>query len=66
MDAVEGGFRLSSQNADSARALFEVSSRSTGTRSVHVVWLDEVAARASGADRNVGRRRSAVARATGS
>jgi hypothetical protein len=40
VDAVEGGFRLSSQSAESARVLFEVSSRSSGTRRVHLVWLD--------------------------
>ncbi|MBB5807974.1 hypothetical protein F4560_007742 [Saccharothrix ecbatanensis] len=41
VDSVEGGFRLSSQSAESARALFEVGSRSTGTRRAHLVWLGE-------------------------
>lgn len=45
IDAVEGGFRLSSQSAESARTLFEISSRSTGTRRVHLVWLDEIGTR---------------------
>lgn len=41
VDAVEGGFRLSSESAEHARTLFEVSSRSAKVRRVHVVWLDE-------------------------
>ncbi|MCE6995250.1 hypothetical protein LZG04_10565 [Saccharothrix sp. S26] len=44
VDAVEGGFRLSSDSAESARALFEISSRSAGVRRVHLVWLDEAGA----------------------
>ena len=40
VNAVEGGFHLSSQSAETARLLFEVSSRSAGTRRAHVVWLD--------------------------
>ncbi|MFD1147956.1 hypothetical protein [Saccharothrix hoggarensis] len=43
VDSVEGGFHLCSQSPDSARALFEVSSRSAGTRRAHLVWLDEPA-----------------------
>jgi hypothetical protein len=39
VDGVEGGFRLSSKSAESARSLFEISSRSSGTRQAHVVWL---------------------------
>jgi hypothetical protein len=41
VDSVEGGFRLSSRSPESARALFEVSSRSMGVRRVRLVWLDE-------------------------
>ncbi|WP_158843880.1 hypothetical protein [Saccharothrix deserti] len=40
VDSVEGGFHLNSQSAESARMLFEISSRSVGVRRVHVVWLD--------------------------
>ncbi|WP_158852158.1 hypothetical protein [Saccharothrix deserti] len=40
VDSVEGGFHLSSQSAERARTLFEISSRSTGTRRAHLVWLD--------------------------
>ena len=39
VNSVEGDFRLHSQSAESARALFEISSRSMGVRRVHVVWL---------------------------
>lgn len=42
--SVEGDFHLSAESAENARALFEISSRSTGVRRVHVVWLDEAAA----------------------
>jgi hypothetical protein len=42
--SVEGGFRLSSESAESARMVFEISSRSAGTRRAHVVWLGETAA----------------------
>ncbi|MFD0202424.1 MULTISPECIES: hypothetical protein [Saccharothrix] len=38
--AVEGGFHLGSRSAETARILFEVSSRSAGTRRAHLVWLD--------------------------
>ncbi|WP_158842208.1 hypothetical protein [Saccharothrix deserti] len=41
VDSVEGGFHLSSRSAENARMLFEISSRSAGTRRVHLVWLDE-------------------------
>jgi hypothetical protein len=41
VNTVEGDFRLDSQSAESARALFEISSRSIGVRRVHVVWVDE-------------------------
>jgi hypothetical protein len=41
VNSVEGGFQLHSQSAESARTLFEISSRSAGVRRVHVVWLDE-------------------------
>ena len=41
VNSVEGGFHLSSQSAERARVLFEISSRSAGTRRVHVVWLDD-------------------------
>jgi hypothetical protein len=41
VDAVEGGFHLSPESAESARALFEVSSRSAGPQRVHLVWLDQ-------------------------
>lgn len=40
VNAVEGGFHLSSRSAEAARILFEVSSRSAGTRRAHLVWLD--------------------------
>ena len=40
VSAVEGGFRLSSQSPENARALFEISSRSAGTRRAHLAWLD--------------------------
>jgi hypothetical protein len=40
VDSVEGGFRLSSGSAERARTLFEISSRSAGTRQAHLVWLD--------------------------
>ncbi|MFE2756515.1 hypothetical protein ACFXGA_31410 [Actinosynnema sp. NPDC059335] len=43
VNSVEGDFQLHSQSADSARTLFEISSRSAGVRHVHVVWLDEAA-----------------------
>ncbi|MFD0200712.1 MULTISPECIES: hypothetical protein [Saccharothrix] len=46
VDAVEGGFRLRSGSAESARVLFEISSRSAGVRRVHLVWLDQVGGRA--------------------
>jgi hypothetical protein len=39
VDSVQGGFHLSSQSADSARMLFEISSWSAGMRQVHLVWL---------------------------
>ncbi|QQQ74632.1 hypothetical protein IOD16_26220 [Saccharothrix sp. 6-C] len=39
VSAVEGGFHLSSQSPESARVLFEISSRSAGTRRAHLVWL---------------------------
>lgn len=39
VSAVEGGFRLSSRSAENARVLFEISSRSAGTRRAHLVWL---------------------------
>ncbi|WP_447006563.1 hypothetical protein ACRAKI_08840 [Saccharothrix isguenensis] len=38
VDGVEGGFRLSSESAESARVFFEISSRSSGTQRTHVVW----------------------------
>jgi hypothetical protein len=41
VNSVEGDFQLDSQSAESARTLFEISSRSTGVARVHVVWLDE-------------------------
>lgn len=41
VDSVEGDFRLSSENPESARALFEISSGDDAVRRVHVVWLDE-------------------------
>ncbi|WP_202919165.1 hypothetical protein [Saccharothrix deserti] len=41
VDSVEGGFHLSSESAERARTLFEISSRSTGTRRAHLVWPDE-------------------------
>jgi hypothetical protein len=44
VDAVEGGFHLSSESAESARILFEVSARSAGPRRVHLVWLDQAIA----------------------
>lgn len=40
VDSVEGGFRLSSESAERARTLFEITSRSSGMRRVHLVWLD--------------------------
>jgi hypothetical protein len=43
--SVEGGFYLNSENAESARVVFEISSRSAGTRRAHLVWLDATAAR---------------------
>ncbi|PSL53074.1 hypothetical protein B0I31_110165 [Saccharothrix carnea] len=39
VSGVEGGFRLSSRSPENARALFELSSRSAGTRRTHLVWL---------------------------
>ncbi|MFD1151643.1 hypothetical protein [Saccharothrix hoggarensis] len=42
-NSVEGGFHLVSESADSARTLFEITSRSTGRRRVHLVWLDDAA-----------------------
>ncbi|NUT48658.1 MAG: hypothetical protein HOV94_15325 [Saccharothrix sp.] len=44
VNSVEGDFQLHSQNAESARMLFGISSQSAGVRQVHVVWLDEAAA----------------------
>ncbi|ROP39000.1 hypothetical protein [Saccharothrix texasensis] len=41
VNSVEGDFQLHSQSAESARMLFEISSRSTGVQRVHVVWVDE-------------------------
>ncbi|WP_367137440.1 hypothetical protein [Saccharothrix sp. HUAS TT1] len=41
VDSVEGDLHLSSENAENARLLFELSSRSSGTRRAHLVWLDE-------------------------
>jgi hypothetical protein len=41
VNSVEGDFHLNSGSAESARTVFDISSRSTGTRRVHVVWLDE-------------------------
>ncbi|MBW4719656.1 hypothetical protein [Saccharothrix obliqua] len=42
VNSVEGDFPLRSQNPESARQVFEVSSRSRGVR-VHVVWLNDSA-----------------------
>jgi hypothetical protein len=39
VNSVEGGFHLSSESAERARQLFEISSRSRGVRTTHVVWL---------------------------
>ncbi|MFI9005984.1 hypothetical protein ACIGNX_01965 [Actinosynnema sp. NPDC053489] len=39
VNSVEGDFSLHSESAESARTLFEISSRSAGVRQVHVVWL---------------------------
>jgi hypothetical protein len=41
VDAVEGGFRLSSESAESARTLFEITSGDEAVRRVHLVWLDD-------------------------
>ncbi|MFI9010555.1 hypothetical protein ACIGNX_25300 [Actinosynnema sp. NPDC053489] len=41
VNSVEGDFQLNSQSVESARTLFEISSKSAGVRQVHVVWLDE-------------------------
>jgi hypothetical protein len=41
VNSVEGDFQLHSESAESARTLFEISSRSAGVRRVHVVWLDQ-------------------------
>lgn len=41
VNSVEGDFQLHSQSAESARTLFEISSKSAGVRQVHVVWLDQ-------------------------
>jgi hypothetical protein len=41
VNSVEGDFQLHSESAESARTLFEISSRSAGVRQIHVVWLDE-------------------------
>ncbi|MEU4802385.1 hypothetical protein [Actinosynnema sp. NPDC023587] len=38
--SLEGDFHLHAQSAESARQLFEISSRSEGVRRVHVVWLN--------------------------
>ncbi|MBB5805375.1 hypothetical protein F4560_005143 [Saccharothrix ecbatanensis] len=40
VDAVEGGFRLSSESAESARTLFEITSGDEAVRRVHLVWLN--------------------------
>ncbi|WP_158842509.1 hypothetical protein [Saccharothrix deserti] len=42
VNSVEGGFHLTAQSAETARTLFDISSRSSGGRA-HVVWLDEAA-----------------------
>ncbi|NUT54249.1 MAG: hypothetical protein HOV94_44210 [Saccharothrix sp.] len=39
VESTEGDFRLSAESAESARALFEIGSRSSGARRVHLVWL---------------------------
>ncbi|MCE6993795.1 hypothetical protein LZG04_03070 [Saccharothrix sp. S26] len=39
VNSVEGDFRLSSESPENARAIFEISSRSSGARN-HLVWLD--------------------------
>ncbi|TQM79212.1 hypothetical protein FHX81_1509 [Saccharothrix saharensis] len=41
-DSVEGGFRLSADSAERARALFEISTGDVAVRRVHLVWLDQV------------------------
>ncbi|MBP2333864.1 hypothetical protein JOF41_000042 [Saccharothrix coeruleofusca] len=40
VNSVEGDFPLKSRNAETARAVFELSSNWTGARRVHLVWLD--------------------------
>ncbi|MFE9745927.1 hypothetical protein ACFYOT_13545 [Saccharothrix saharensis] len=41
VNSVEGDFRLTSDSPEHARTVFEISSRSTGARRAHVIWLDE-------------------------
>jgi len=43
LNSVAGDFRLSSESAESARTLYEISQGSAGVRRAHVVWLDEAA-----------------------
>ena len=43
LNSVAGDFRLSSQSAESARRLYEISPGAAGVRRAHVVWLDEAA-----------------------
>ncbi len=45
VDSVDGDFRLSSQSAETARVLFEITSRGANVRRVHLVWLDMVVQR---------------------
>lgn len=41
VNAIEGDFRLTSDSPEHARTLFEISSKSTGVRRAHVIWLNE-------------------------
>lgn len=40
VDSVEGDFHLSAESAESALAVFEVSTDPSDVRRVHLVWLD--------------------------
>jgi hypothetical protein len=42
VDAVEGGFRLSSESVERALTLFAISTRDESVRRLHLVWLDAV------------------------
>ncbi|MFE2754794.1 hypothetical protein ACFXGA_22610 [Actinosynnema sp. NPDC059335] len=47
-NSVEGDFPLKSEDVERVRTLFEISSRSSGVRRVHVVWLETTTAAQEG------------------